>query len=145
MARDITASLRALDPADPVKYDFSLCHLGMMNACGFSRAQADCAVSAAWGLPATRAYTAAVSATIRSTVKRSLHAREAGLAHPLRAVASSRSSRTIACGQRAVIARRHQQAGHAVLDDFGNAAGPRRDDRPARRPSRRAATCRALR
>jgi len=41
MARDITASLRRLDPADPVKYDFALCHLGMMSACGFSRAQAD--------------------------------------------------------------------------------------------------------
>jgi uncharacterized protein (TIGR02757 family) len=41
MARDITASLRRIDPNDPVKYDFSLCHLGMMNACGFSRAQAD--------------------------------------------------------------------------------------------------------
>jgi uncharacterized protein (TIGR02757 family) len=41
MARDITASLRTLDPLDPVKYDFSVCHLGMMNACGFSRAQAD--------------------------------------------------------------------------------------------------------
>jgi uncharacterized protein (TIGR02757 family) len=41
MARDITATLRRLDPEDPVKYDFSLCHLGMMNACGFSRAQAD--------------------------------------------------------------------------------------------------------
>jgi uncharacterized protein (TIGR02757 family) len=41
MARDITASLRRLDPLDPVKYDFSLCHLGMMNACGFSRPQAD--------------------------------------------------------------------------------------------------------
>jgi uncharacterized protein (TIGR02757 family) len=41
MARDITASLRRLDPDDPVKYDFSLCHLGMMNACGFQRAQAD--------------------------------------------------------------------------------------------------------
>jgi uncharacterized protein (TIGR02757 family) len=38
MARDITASLRRLDAADPVKYDFSLCHLGMMNACGFNRA-----------------------------------------------------------------------------------------------------------
>jgi uncharacterized protein (TIGR02757 family) len=43
MARDITASLRALDPQDPVKYDFSLCHLGMMNACGFNRVQADSA------------------------------------------------------------------------------------------------------
>ena len=41
MARDITASLRRLDPDDPVKYDYALCHLGMMNACGFSRAQAD--------------------------------------------------------------------------------------------------------
>ncbi len=41
MAEDITASLRRLDPSDPVKYDFSLCHLGMMNACGFSRAQRD--------------------------------------------------------------------------------------------------------
>ena len=41
MARDITASLRRLDPEDPVKYDYALCHLGMMNACGFGRAQAD--------------------------------------------------------------------------------------------------------
>ena len=41
MARDITASLRRLDPEDPVKYDFSLCHLGMMNACGFNRPQKD--------------------------------------------------------------------------------------------------------
>jgi uncharacterized protein (TIGR02757 family) len=37
MARDITASLRRFDPADPVKYDFAMCHLGMMNACGFNR------------------------------------------------------------------------------------------------------------
>jgi uncharacterized protein (TIGR02757 family) len=41
MAADITASLRALDPVDPVKYDFSLCHLGMADECGFSRAQGD--------------------------------------------------------------------------------------------------------
>jgi uncharacterized protein (TIGR02757 family) len=41
MAADITASLRAIDPADPVKYDYALCHLGMMNACGFTRAQGD--------------------------------------------------------------------------------------------------------
>jgi uncharacterized protein (TIGR02757 family) len=41
MAREITASLRELDPEDPVKYDFALCHLGMMNACGFNRAQRD--------------------------------------------------------------------------------------------------------
>jgi uncharacterized protein (TIGR02757 family) len=41
MARDITTSLRRLDPADPVKYDFSLCHLGMMSACGLNQPQAD--------------------------------------------------------------------------------------------------------
>src|SRR5207245_1019346 len=39
MAQDITASLRHLDADDPVKYDFALCHLGMMNACGFMRAR----------------------------------------------------------------------------------------------------------
>jgi uncharacterized protein (TIGR02757 family) len=41
MAREITASLRRLNPADPVKYDFSLCHLGMMGACGFNLPQKD--------------------------------------------------------------------------------------------------------
>ena len=41
MAADITASLRQLDPVDPVRYDFSLCHLGMMNACGYGGRQRD--------------------------------------------------------------------------------------------------------
>ncbi len=41
MAAEITASLRQLDVADPVKYDFSLCHIGMMDACGFSRPYRD--------------------------------------------------------------------------------------------------------
>ena len=41
MASDITESLRALDPLDPVRYDFSLCHIGMMNACGYGRKQRD--------------------------------------------------------------------------------------------------------
>jgi uncharacterized protein (TIGR02757 family) len=41
MAADITASLRAIDPADPARFDFSLCHVGMMNACGFGRRQGD--------------------------------------------------------------------------------------------------------
>ncbi len=41
MAADITASLRRLDPVDPVRFDFSLCHVGMMNACGFGRKQGD--------------------------------------------------------------------------------------------------------
>jgi uncharacterized protein (TIGR02757 family) len=44
MALDITRALRALDPADPVRYDFSVCHLGMMNACGYAtpRGSRDC-------------------------------------------------------------------------------------------------------
>ena len=41
MASDITASLRRLDPADPVRYDFALCHVGMRDQCGFSRPLAD--------------------------------------------------------------------------------------------------------
>jgi uncharacterized protein (TIGR02757 family) len=41
MAADITASLRKLDPVDPVRYDFSLCHIGMMNACGYAKEQRD--------------------------------------------------------------------------------------------------------
>jgi uncharacterized protein (TIGR02757 family) len=41
MAREITASLRRLDPADPVRFDFALCHLGMANACGFNRPDRD--------------------------------------------------------------------------------------------------------
>ena len=35
---DITAALRQVNPDDPVRYDFSLCHVGMMNACRFGRA-----------------------------------------------------------------------------------------------------------
>ncbi len=33
MAREITASLRRFDPSDPVKYDFSLAHLGISEKC----------------------------------------------------------------------------------------------------------------
>ena len=41
MAAEITSSLRRVDPRDPVRFDFSLCHVGMMNACGFGRRQGD--------------------------------------------------------------------------------------------------------
>jgi uncharacterized protein (TIGR02757 family) len=41
MAAEITTSLRSLDPEDPIRYDFSLCHVGMMNACGFGQRQGD--------------------------------------------------------------------------------------------------------
>jgi uncharacterized protein (TIGR02757 family) len=39
MAADITRSLRRLDPDDPVRFDFALCHVGMMGGCGFGRPQ----------------------------------------------------------------------------------------------------------
>lgn len=41
MAADITAALRACDPADPVRYDFALCHLSMMGGCGYGTKQGD--------------------------------------------------------------------------------------------------------
>ncbi len=33
MAREVTAALMKLDPDDPVKYDFALCHLGISEGC----------------------------------------------------------------------------------------------------------------
>ena len=41
MAADITASLRTVDPDDPVRYDFALCHIGMLGLCGFRTEAAD--------------------------------------------------------------------------------------------------------
>jgi uncharacterized protein (TIGR02757 family) len=32
-AEEITAALRRLDPEDPVKYDFAICHLGISGSC----------------------------------------------------------------------------------------------------------------
>ena len=48
MAADITATLRRIDPEDPVRYDFSLCHMSMMGACGWERrvGNAHCPLSA---------------------------------------------------------------------------------------------------
>ncbi|MDR7513161.1 MAG: DUF2400 family protein, partial [Armatimonadota bacterium] len=40
MAAEITRSLRQCDPADPVKYDFALCRLGMSGECRFGRPRA---------------------------------------------------------------------------------------------------------
>lgn len=41
-AEEITAALRLLDPEDPVKYDFALCHFGMSGACPARRRVAQC-------------------------------------------------------------------------------------------------------
>lgn len=43
MAEDVTRSLRALDPADPVRYDFALCHLGIAGDCPKKRDPVKCA------------------------------------------------------------------------------------------------------
>jgi uncharacterized protein (TIGR02757 family) len=39
MAADITEALRRLDADDPVRFDFALCHVGMMGACGYGKPQ----------------------------------------------------------------------------------------------------------
>lgn len=41
-ATEITTALRALDPDDPVRYDFALCHLGVSRACPSRRDDALC-------------------------------------------------------------------------------------------------------
>lgn len=41
-AEEITASLRRIDPDDPVRFDFALCHLGMSGACPPRRDPAKC-------------------------------------------------------------------------------------------------------
>jgi uncharacterized protein (TIGR02757 family) len=42
MAKEITESLKAFDPVDPLKYDFGLCHLGISGACPIERDQEKC-------------------------------------------------------------------------------------------------------
>jgi endonuclease III len=39
---EITRALANFDPADPVKYDFSLCHLGMLQRCPSRRDRVRC-------------------------------------------------------------------------------------------------------
>ncbi len=41
-AEEITGALRRIDPADPVRYDFALCHLGMSGLCPARRDPARC-------------------------------------------------------------------------------------------------------
>jgi uncharacterized protein (TIGR02757 family) len=42
MAQEITAALRRLDPADPLRYDFALSHLGILGDCPGVRKRATC-------------------------------------------------------------------------------------------------------
>jgi uncharacterized protein (TIGR02757 family) len=41
-AVDITQSLRLLDPADPIRFDFALCHFGMSGACPVRPSRENC-------------------------------------------------------------------------------------------------------
>ena len=43
MAEDVTTALGAIDPADPIRFDFSLCHIGMNGACGYGTKKGDAA------------------------------------------------------------------------------------------------------
>jgi uncharacterized protein (TIGR02757 family) len=43
MAREITEALRRLDPADPLRYDFALSHLGILGDCPGLRRRSTCA------------------------------------------------------------------------------------------------------
>jgi uncharacterized protein (TIGR02757 family) len=45
-AAEITASLRRVDPDDPVRFDFALCHLGMSGACPTRRKAESCSTCA---------------------------------------------------------------------------------------------------
>jgi uncharacterized protein (TIGR02757 family) len=42
VAEEITAALARFDPEDPVKYDFALCHLGMLQRCPSRKDPARC-------------------------------------------------------------------------------------------------------
>ena len=42
MAEEITASLRELDPEDPLKYDFALCHHGISGLCSGKKNNSTC-------------------------------------------------------------------------------------------------------
>ena len=51
MAQEITAALRRYDREDPVKYDFSLCHIGISEGCSGGKREAclTCALSEVCG------------------------------------------------------------------------------------------------
>ena len=42
-AEDVTAGLRVLDPEDPVRFDFALCHFGMTGTCPLQPRADSCA------------------------------------------------------------------------------------------------------
>jgi endonuclease III len=63
-AEEITKGLARLDPDDPVKYDFSLCHLGMLQRCPSRRDPARC--EGCGVMPVCRHWTRGVRARRRN-------------------------------------------------------------------------------
>jgi uncharacterized protein (TIGR02757 family) len=49
-AEEITAALRLVDPEDPVRFDFALCHLGMSGACPARGSREACRVCPLFGV-----------------------------------------------------------------------------------------------
>lgn len=62
-AEEITAGLRLIDPEDPVRFDFALCHLGMSGRCPPRRDAARCGVCALLGACRAGAQAVALSRT----------------------------------------------------------------------------------
>ncbi len=56
MAKEITESLKILDPKDPLKYDFALCHHGISGLCKETKSSQDCSNCSL--LPVTDSLTA---------------------------------------------------------------------------------------
>lgn len=50
MAREITESLRRIDPADPLRYDFALSHLGILGDCPGVRHRSTCSACALYSV-----------------------------------------------------------------------------------------------
>ena len=67
-AREVTARLRHLDPSDPVRFDFNLCHLGMEDGCREERFDPVCAPCSL--RPACVLYNAARGKARRSSPRR---------------------------------------------------------------------------
>ena len=70
MAVEATRSLALLDPDDPVKYDFALCRLGMLDLCLHGRDPLECRACPP-PLPRARGARAAASSRGRQTPRRS--------------------------------------------------------------------------
>ena len=113
MARDITASLRRLDPDDPVKYDFAMCHLGMMKACGFGMRAGQRPVSAARSVPSTPERRAGARMTAR--IRRDSDSKNASGPRPLVQLLAFVRDYRLAMRSASAACRRERAVVHAAV------------------------------